>query len=289
VHLRVASSTNDDVTPVLYAQANGLFRAAGIDVEIQAVNNGAAVAAAVAGGAADLGRSSMLPLISAHSRGIPLTLVAPSGVFVSAEPTSGILVVKDGPIRTARDLNGKIVSVPGLNDVLSVATRAWIDKNGGDSESIRFVETTGSQVSVALDAARVAAGTVVNPQMAQSLTTGRYRLLGDAVTGIATRFLQAAWFADADYVAKHGATIRKFSAIIQKASAYCNLHTQQTIDLLSRFSGIDVATIAHMARTKYDLTLDPSDIQPLIDAAAKYKAIPKSFDAREMISEYAVK
>jgi len=253
------------------------------------INNGAAVAAAVAGGSADLGRSSMLPLINAHARGIPLTLVAPSGVFVSTEPTSGILVVKDGPIHTARDLNGKIVSVPGLNDVLSVATRAWIDKNGGDSESIRFVETVGSQVSVALDAARVSAGTVVNPQMAQNLASGRYRLLGDAVEGIASRFLEAAWFGNADYVAKNAATIKKFGAIIQKASAYCNSHPQQTIDLLAKFSGIDVTTIAHMARTKYDLTLDPRDIQPLIDVAAKYKAIPKGFDAREMISEYAIR
>jgi hypothetical protein len=31
------------------------------------------------------------------------------------------------------------------------------------------------------------------------------------------------------------------------------------------------------------LSVDPKLIQPLIDAAAKYKAIPASFDARDLI------
>jgi hypothetical protein len=40
---------------------------------------------------------------------------------------------------------------------------------------------------------------------------------------------------------------------------------------------------AKMPRVKSALTVDPKLIQPLIDACAKYKAIPASFDARELI------
>jgi hypothetical protein len=40
-----------------------------------------------------------------------------------------------------------------------------------------------------------------------------------------------------------------------------------------------------MPRVTYATSLNPRDIQPLIDAAAKYKAIPASFDARELISQ----
>src|SRR5579863_6587500 len=79
--LRLASAPDDDVTPVLYAQHAGLFRAAGIDVVITPLANGAAVAAAVAGGSVDVGKSSTMSLINAHARGVPLTIVAPSGFY----------------------------------------------------------------------------------------------------------------------------------------------------------------------------------------------------------------
>lgn len=287
VHVRLASSANDDVTPVLYAQASGLFRAAGLEVDLQAVNNGAAVAAAVAGGAVDIGRSSLLPLIGAHAHGVPLVLVGPSGEYTGAQTsTGGILVTKDSPVHGGRDLNGKIVSVPGLNDILDLGTRAWIDKDGGDAASIRFVETRGSEVSVALDGGRVAAATLVNPLMAQDLASGKYRLLGDPLSGIAPRLLEAAWFANVDYATKHAATLRAFDAVLRKASIYCNGHPQQTIDVLTKFSGIDVMTIAHMVRARYALTLDPREIQPIIDAAARYKVIGTPFAAREMIATF---
>src|ERR1019366_456783 len=81
VHVHVASSPDDDATPILYAQNAGLFRAAGLDVELTAASNGAAVAAAVAGGSVDIGKSNIVALITAHARGVPLALVAPSGVY----------------------------------------------------------------------------------------------------------------------------------------------------------------------------------------------------------------
>jgi hypothetical protein len=43
-----------------------------------------------------------------------------------------------------------------------------------------------------------------------------------------------------------------------------------------------------MARVEFAETLDPHDIQPLIDAAAKYKAIDRAFPAQEMISPLAL-
>ena len=51
VHLRLASAPDDDATPILYAQSAGLFRAAGLDVDLTAAGSGSAVAAAGAGGA----------------------------------------------------------------------------------------------------------------------------------------------------------------------------------------------------------------------------------------------
>jgi NitT/TauT family transport system substrate-binding protein len=287
VHVRLASSANDDVTPVLYAQAQGWFRQAGLDVDLLAVSNGSAVATAVASGSVDIGRSSLLPLISAHARGVPFTLIGPSGVYVVGLSTGGIVVLKDSPVNVGRDFNGKIVSVPALNDVQGIATRSWIDKNGGDSATVKFVEATGQESAVALDSARIAAATLVNPAMSQILATGKYRMVANPLTGLAPRLLEAAWFSTTDYAAQNPNVIKKFGDVLQRASAYSNEHPEQTAELLAKFSGMDIETVRHMTRDKYDLKLLPSDIQPLIDAAAKYKVIAQGFEAGDYINPYA--
>jgi hypothetical protein len=45
-------------------------------------------------------------------------------------------------------------------------------------------------------------------------------------------------------------------------------------------------TISHMTRTEIGTTLDPRELQPVIDAAAKYKLIASAFPAREMIAPF---
>ena len=49
-HILVGASTDDVVRPLLYAVDAGLFKKAGLDVQLVKLPNGAAVAAAVAGG-----------------------------------------------------------------------------------------------------------------------------------------------------------------------------------------------------------------------------------------------
>ena len=60
--LRIASTPIDVGAEVYYAQALGMFKQAGLDVQIQSIDNGAAIAAAVAGGAADIGQSNVVSL-----------------------------------------------------------------------------------------------------------------------------------------------------------------------------------------------------------------------------------
>jgi NitT/TauT family transport system substrate-binding protein len=289
VLLRVASAADDDVTPLLWADKAGLFRQAGIEIALQRSNNGAAVAAAVTGGAVEIGKSSLLSIVLAHVRGLPLTMIAPGGLHTPASEDSGILVLRDSNIRTASDLNGKIVSVAALNDFQWLAMHAWIDLHGGNSKSVSFIEQPGTSVGAAIDSGRIAAGLVINPALKQDKDTGKYRDLGEQVDAVARRLMFSSWFASADYVAKNPDVIRKFGEVMSRASAYAGSHHDETVALLSSFTGIEPATIRAMPRANYAPALDPALVQPLIDVAAKYGSIPATFDARDLFSPYAFK
>src|ERR1700761_4035576 len=60
-----------------YAQDLGLFKAAGLNVEIQQLNGGGAVVSAIAGGSLQIGGGTPLPLAQARSRGIEVVIIAP--------------------------------------------------------------------------------------------------------------------------------------------------------------------------------------------------------------------
>ncbi len=57
----------DPATPAVYAEAAGLFAAAGLDVTITVIPSGAAVAAAILGGSLDIGLSSLFSVLTAHT------------------------------------------------------------------------------------------------------------------------------------------------------------------------------------------------------------------------------
>jgi len=117
---------------------------------------------------------------------------------------------------------------------------------------------------------------------------GKARLLAPAVSAIARRFAQAAFFSTADYVAKNKATVAAFRKVIEEGSAYANAHHAQMIPLIAKFTGIEEKVIAAEPQQLVGTSLDVRLIQPLVDTAAKYGAIPGSFDARAMIDPGAV-
>ena len=287
--VRVASAGDDNAAPLLYADKAGLFRKAGINLQFSKMNSGSAVASAIAGGALDIGKSSLTGLIAAHLRGIDFTLVAPSGLYVKEHPIGALVVAADSTIVSARDFAGKTISASALNDINVVAARAWFEEQGVDPASVHFVELPESAVSAALAAHRIDGSTVLNPVMAELVNSGKARVVAPVFDAIAARFMISGWFASADYVSKHRDIVARFERVMQQAEDYANTHHAETLDLVAQFTGLDASVIAGMVRPTYPAALDPRDIQPVIDAEAKYKAIDHSFSAAEMISPLALR
>ena len=76
--------------------------------------------------------TSLPAVLQAHVRGVGFKIVAPAQYYLTEAPTVGLIVKKDSPIRTGRDLNGTTIATSSLKDLNSTATLAWMDKNGGD-------------------------------------------------------------------------------------------------------------------------------------------------------------
>jgi NitT/TauT family transport system substrate-binding protein len=194
-----------------------------------------------------------------------------------------LLVLRDSPIRSTNDLNGKLLSVPALHDIGQVADSAWVEKNGGDLKSLKFVEFPMSGASAALDQHRIDATTIVGPAMDAALATGKFRSLGPSFGAISPHVLFSAWFTTKEWADKHADVAKRFARVWAQAAAYVNAHHEEMEPTLAQFMSMPLDVLHKMTRGVYATAMTAADIQPVVDAAAKYQMIEKPFPAGELI------
>jgi NitT/TauT family transport system substrate-binding protein len=285
--IRLISAPSDDLRPVLYAQKAGLFRRAGLDVTLQITSSGAVATQAVLGGAMDIGKSNIAPLITAYAHGLPFVLVAPSIVYKPEWPLTGaVMVVPSSPLHSALDLQGKTVACTALGDITYLGIRAIIDNHGGDSSTVKWVELPTAAVTAALEAGRIDAGLVTEPSYSEGMKAGKLRqlvdMLGDG--GYARPILESAYYTTHAFADKNHDALARLAPVMAQANAYSDTHNAETVPLWAAVAGLDPAAAAQIHRTYSATVFDPRGIQPVIDLAAKYHVIPHGFDARDLIA-----
>lgn len=285
--VRLGGVASDDMTPIVYGQHAGIFARAGLDVQLSRMSNGASVAAGVLSGALDFGKATMTTLFEAHLRGIPFTCVTPAIVYDSKQPYAAFIVAKDAPIATGKDLDGQLIGVSGLGDIGSLGLRAWVDQHGGDPNSLRFVEIPLSAALAAVDEHRVVAAETSQPSFGAAMASGRVRAI-TADDAIAPTFLLAVWFTTVDFSRGHPELVRAFSRGWAESATYTNAHHGETAALMADFTGAPIGVVQRMNRALAGISLQTEQIQPVIDAAAKYGTIAHGFPARELIDPNAV-
>lgn len=291
VKLRVSGSPDEDIKGALWGIQSGIFAKYGLDVSVQVANSGAVVTAAVIGGSIDIGKGSLLNLLGAHIRGVPIVLEAPSAIWDTNAPESALVVAKGSPIRTGRDLNGKTISVPSLGDLYQISISAWIDQHGGDSRTVKFLELPHRAAAESIAAGRVDAANIAPPVLTEAIQSGKVQIIGHAQDAIAKHFITTAYFCMADFAQKNADVMARFRRGLYEAAAYANAHPAEIAPVLAKYSGFEEKTVAAMVTTPIGTSpkqLDPRMIQPIIDAAYKYKALPSDFPAKDILDPNAL-
>lgn len=287
--LTVVGPANDGYKAIYYGVQSGIFKRAGLDVKPTVVNSGAAASAALIGGAADVAYTNSLSLIQAHARGIAMQIVSPGGLTVSEHPFTAMLVLKDSPIKTARDLDGKTFGSGSLQDINAASTLAWVDANGGESKTLKGVEVPASSAVPALEEHRIDAITLNEPSVTQALATGKVRVLAHPIDAIGHRVETAVFVGMAPVIESKRDAMTRFARAMHEAQVYVNAHLPETAQLVSDYSGVPVDQVQKSNRIQDAEYADVRDLQSVVDMLAKYKLIDKSFPASELISSVALK
>jgi NitT/TauT family transport system substrate-binding protein len=282
--LRILTIRTDAVKTLLWAQQQGLFAAHGLAIDLVNTGSSAASLTALIGGSADIAAGSLFPTFSAIAHDIPIKFIAPEAFYLSEHADSVLLVKTDSPIRTASDLNGKVIGVDSLKDLYTLATRGWVDTNGGDGTSLKPVELPPPEQLAALLAGRIDAGVFKAPFLSVALAGGNARMLAKPLDAVAPRFLISAWIASDDFVKKNPQAVKAYQTVIAQAGRYTNAHQDATVDLVAKFTGQEAAQVRSSVRATSAVAVTLSELQRPLDFAYKYKLIDRRLDVGGMLA-----
>ncbi len=285
--LRVGANPGESLAEGLLAAEGGFFSKAGIDAEVVTVTNGGAMTAGIVSGAIDIGPSNVASISAAYVRGLQLNLFAPSVLISSsAPPTTIIAVLKDSPLHTAKDFAGKTFALSTVRDLQQAAVMTWLDKNGGDSKSVTFIEIPNPEQLAALAAKRVDAALLVEPFL--SASRNDTRMVARPYSSLASQLMTFGWIANKSWYDANPALVQRVVGVIRATAQWANRNHDATATIISNISKVPKETFLTMNRQVFsEGKLDPALIQPIIDASAHYGFLTRAFPASEMFAPNA--
>lgn len=280
--LRLGTNISDAFAEPWYAVDAGYLDRAGITATLQTFAGSGATSTALAAGAIDLAVIDAIAVANAQSHGVDFVGIAPSGLFRVAEPSSVLCVDKSSTLSSAKDLVGKLVSVPSLQSLTTVSIQAWLKRNKVDPSAVKFVEIPFGGVAAALAHGTVACGYIGEPLLSEALaTTARqfavpYVVFGD-VSAINVWVTSRAW------LEKNRDLARRFTAAMYATAAWANQHTDLTAPILAKYAKIDLERVHTMRRATYATSFNPNLIKSQLEVAAEFKAIPRAYAVDEIL------
>jgi NitT/TauT family transport system substrate-binding protein len=280
--LSLGTAQTDSASEVLSGIYEGIYSRAGLDVQPQTFTNGNATFAAMLGGGLDVANSNLLSLAVAYAHGAPFRMIATGGVYSTTNPATLMVVAKDSKLRTARDLGGTTVGVNVLQGIAHVATQAWIDKNGGDSKQVKFLELPNASMGAALLSKRIDASILPEPFLSQSKSD--WRFFGKAFDGFGPRWMIDGYVATQTWITANRDTAHKFQQSNLEAAIWANRHQNQTAELVAKGMNLDLTVVRGMARASFLERIDLGAIQPVLDVGFQYSVLPSKLSAADLFS-----
>jgi NitT/TauT family transport system substrate-binding protein len=279
--IKAFSTASDPSGCIFYAHDNGTFEKHGLDVTIAVSNDSSVAVSSVVSGTVDIGYTNIVSIEQAFKKGIPIVMIAPAAINDYRFPTSWVIVAKDSPIKTPLDLQGKTLGTSPLKSLGDFATDAWVEKHGGDSTKLNWVEMPYVQCGPALSQGRIDAAFLIEPYATNFRETTRK--LGWPYEAIANRFLGAGYFCTQAWAKANPDLVKRFGDAIAETGNWANHNRDQTALVLEKYAKVDPATLAVITRATYAQRLAAVDVQPTIDFGARFKFLDTGFPAADLI------
>ncbi|MFD0437629.1 ABC transporter substrate-binding protein [Streptomyces chartreusis] len=254
-----------DVAPLYLGQKKGFFEKQGLKLEFTTAQGGAAIVPGVASGQFQFGFSNVTSLMVAQSNGVPVKAVA-NGIAstgVRGKDFNGLMVKKDSPVKSAKELEGKKVAINTLKNINETAVRQAVRQAGGDPDKVELVEMAFDQMPAALDQGQIDAACVVEPATATIRSQGG-REIASPLIDVAPELTVAMYFTSTQYAQQHPDVVKKFQDATAEALAYAEAHPDEARQIVTTYTKIPASVLEQVVLPKWPAEANRPSIEALM-------------------------
>ena len=264
------------------AKEEGFFEKHGLDVEVTVGQGGAAIAAALQSGGADIGILNYVSLFSAAANGLPLSIVAPDSLGGRVDP--GLYVMEGGSISDVGDLKGKNVGVISTGSISDLLTNVQLEGAGLSPSDVTYVSVPVPTAVAALTGGQVDAMFLDQPSSLEATSEGAVRLFS-GFSGAAADLPIGGYIASNAWIADNADTIEKFRAAIKEAVAANEADPELAASMVPTYTAITAEQMPDIVMPTFVDSLDMDELQRVPDLMLKYGLLEKAFDASSIVAK----
>jgi NitT/TauT family transport system substrate-binding protein len=280
--IKVAVLPTMDTVPLHLAIESGYFRQEGLDVKPITAASGSDCVTKMVSGEVQFAFSSWTPFFVAKAKNAAdIKLVADA---TAAVPGYAIVAtMPNSPITSIGQLTGKRVAVTARLTISHLLVLTQLKSNGVDPSTVTFVEIPFPQMAERLSKGEIDAAFLVEPFIQQAVKQVGARQLFDATAGRATDIPLTGYGARSDFVDANRATVEKFQRVLKRATDEVRADRSKVDPLLEKIAKVDAETAHKTVLTDFVSSLDPAQIQRVVDLMVEFKALDQRIEVADMV------
>lgn len=248
----------------------GYFEEEGIDLELLLGQGSAAQLPSLTSGSLEFMLASPTTPLVATTKGLDVKIVA--GYAKNrpdiVEDSVAVLVGPKSDITSAKDLEGKTVSINALGSIGDIGIREAIALDGGDPSKVNFVQLGFNEVAAQLESGEIDAGMAGPPFMQQIVASGG-SVISDFINESKLGGAELVIVSSGALAEKDPELVNGFNAALDKTLSYAEEHQDEVRGLLPQVLGTSEEAAAKTDFIEWDAELNVDALNQFADLMKK--------------------
>ena len=281
--IKVASLPLVDGAALYIAQKQGFFKAEGLNVQIQPVQQSIQALPALVKGDIDvIAGANYVTFLQASDKGTLQLKVLAEGATLTSNMMD-VLVMPNSKIKTPKDLEGKKVAVNILNNIQSLTLNQILKADNVDATKVKYVAIPFPNMAAALQSGQVDAIHAVEP----FLTNGEKQLgLRSVVGGGAapvTGMPISGYVSTQTFATKYPKAAAAFQRAIFKAQQLATTDRKAVEQVLPTYTKIDSQVASIITLPGYPASSNTTRMQRLTELMSTSGLLTKNVDLKSTL------
>lgn len=257
------------------AMRRGFFEKEGLNVEVKFVSSGSEIPSGMAGGTIPLAIAAWTNPMAMEANGVPARILAQTTDVSGAQQ---LVVRKDGPIKTPKDLEGRKLALTRIGLIMSIMDR-MCKEHGCDVSKIQLVNMAPQEIVLAFQRGEVDAIQTWEPWAIYAVQAGGRVLMSATDSFVPGKEgkkrldgVYAAVFARDDFVAKNPRTVEAALRGLKNAAEWLEANRDAAADIIAKDINIPKPVVLGTLAKTYNQLVMTADWAKEFDEKAVYLA-----------------